>query len=44
MAHFASKLKETVESDMEIFSKLIVDRCEVKILTNVIYSILIFLW
>lgn len=29
LAHFASKLKETVENDIDTFSKLVVARCEV---------------
>lgn len=29
LAHFARKLKETAESDVAMFSKLIVARCEV---------------
>ena len=29
LAHFARKLKETVESDVAMFSKLVVARCEV---------------
>ncbi|CAB3986629.1 annexin A6-like [Paramuricea clavata] len=29
LAHFASKLKETVESDIDMFSKLVVARCEI---------------
>ena len=29
LVHFANKLKETVESDIDMFSKLVVSRCEV---------------